>query len=69
MKVKTFFKKYLNKDAIISLCETNGNINYTGTVGDAPRWTWEGREFIKVDGLWEENDLCVITSGRNGGRG
>lgn len=65
MKVKTFFEKYLNTDAIICLCEEeSGNINYTGRLGDAPFWTWQGREFIKVEGLCEENDLMITTSKR-----
>lgn len=65
MKVKTFFEKYLNMDSIICLYESNGDINYTGRLGDAPFWTWQGREFIKVDGLGSENDLMIMTSGRN----
>lgn len=65
MKVKTFFEKYLNDDSIICLCEENGNINYTGRLGDAPFWAWQGREFIKVEGLGCENDLMITTSARS----
>lgn len=64
MKVKEFFEKYLNTDAIICLCEENGNINYTGRLGDAPFWAWQGRDVIKVDGLGTENDLIIMTTGR-----
>lgn len=64
MKVKTFFEKYLSTDAIICLWEENGNINYTGRLGDAPFWTWQGRDVIKVEGIGEENDLMIMTTGR-----
>ena len=65
MTVLEFTIKYLNYDAIVTFCDDAGNINYTGRLGDAPRWTWGSREFIRVEGLGEENDLMIITSKRD----
>lgn len=65
MSVFEFLTKYLTDGAIVTLCEDNGNINYTGPVGAAPQWTWGGRDLIRVEGLGEMDDIFVVTSKRN----
>ncbi len=64
MTVREFCDKYLSLDATVCFYEGNGNINYTGRLADAPFWTWNGRDFISVDGLGEESDLLIQTSER-----
>lgn len=65
MKVKTFFRKYLNIDTPICLWQENGDILFTGRLGDALFETWQGRDVLKVEGLGCENDLEILVSPRH----
>lgn len=62
MTVDWFLSTYLSMDAIVTLCEENGNINYTGRCGEAPFWAWRRRDVVRVEGIGDENDLWVITT-------
>lgn len=42
------FLSWLDLDAPVCIAETNGNIIFTGRCGDAPRWTWSGRNIVSI---------------------
>lgn len=62
MTVDMFLSAYLSMDAIVTLCEENGNINYTGRLGDAPFCYIRRRYLVRVEGIGDMDDLWVITT-------
>lgn len=59
-----FMEKYLNKDTIITLQDTGGNILYEGKRNDATWRAFGGRQFVSVEGLGELNDLIITVTKR-----
>ena len=59
MTTFNFLSKYIDNDAIVTIVNTNGEIQYTGILGDMPRSVEKNTVFVNVNGLGELNDLII----------
>ena len=59
MKTTEFFYKYLNDNAIVSICNTKGSIFYNGELGEVPFSLVAKTRLISIDGLGENGEIFI----------
>ena len=64
MSTFKFLCEYINSDAKITICKRNGDIIYTGILGEMPVRLIRNTVFVDVDGLGVEKDLIITVKER-----
>ena len=60
MKTFNFLYKYVQDKALVTISLENGDILYTGELGEMPHKIIRNTTLVKVNGLGSENDLIII---------
>ena len=64
MSTFKFLYDFINNDAKVFICKANGDILYTGVLGEMPVNKIRKTSFVKVSGVGKDNHLIIVVKDR-----